>query len=342
MVEKPSDTQRGIEITLGVLSIVVSLVVILNPNYGRESVASLLAFGLAATAVRMTLSGRIRSLQLGLRGLGIVGGLLAIAIAALIILTPGIGLQTLTFLLASGLALEGIARLAQALNRSYPRWLRLSAFTVGAITVVLSGIVVLDSKLASISVVALITLALVTNGIDGIVSGAMPSTRKQKTLIKLILFSLVYGFLNVNWIDLYATNAPAYHIWLILTYMAPFGVLLVFQGFKDWQLALSLGLLVSLVNDLGYYFAGDLFFGFHVQLLPWLAGQLGFDGGELLFNFQGGLFTIPVTSYLMGFVVYLRILVVAVILYQWWRRPSTGQERTSGLSPDTMSGDRWT
>src|ERR1700722_4902544 len=322
MVEKPSDTQRGIEITLGVLSIVISLVVILNPNFGGESVASLLAFGLAATALRMTLSGRIGGLRLALRGLGIVGGLVAIAITALIVLTPGIGLQALTLLLASGLALEGIARLAQVLNRSYPRWLRLSAFTVGAITIVLSGIAVLDSRLAMISIVALVTLALVANGIDGIVSGAMPSTKKQKMLIKLILFSLVYGFLIVNWIDLFATNAPAYHIWLILTYMAPFGVLLVFQGFKDWQLALSLGLLVSLVNDLGYYFTGDLFFGFHVQLLPWLAGQLGFEGGNVLFTFQGGLFTIPVTSYLMGIVVYLRILVVAAVLYQWWRQPS--------------------
>jgi hypothetical protein len=321
MTEKPSDFQRGIEITLGVLSIVISLIVILNPSFEGESVASLLAFGLAATALRMILSGRIRSFQLTLRGLAVVGGLVAIAIAVLIVLSPGIGVQTVTFLLASGLALQGIGRLAQILNRGYPRWLRLSSFTVGAITVALSGIVVLDSKLAMISVVALITLALVTNGIDGIVSGAMPSTKKQKTLIKLILFSLVYGFLNVNWIDLYATNAPAYHIWLILTYMAPFGVLLVFQGFKDWQLALSLGLLVSLVNDLGYFFTGDLFFGFHVQLLPWLAGQLGFEGNTFLFTFQGGFFTIPVTSFLMGLVVYLRIIFVVAILYQWWRRP---------------------
>ena len=68
-------------------------------------------------------------------------------------------------------------------------------------------------------------------------------------------------------------------------------------------------------------FTGDLLFGFHVQLLPWLAGQLGFDGDMVLFTFQGGLFTIPVTSYLMGLVVYLRIIFVVAILYQWWRRP---------------------
>src|ERR1700678_3394834 len=102
MAEKPSDFQRGIEITLGVLSIIISLIVILNPSFEGESVASLLAFGLAATALRMILSGRIRSFQLTLRGLAVLGGLVAIAIAVLIVLSPGIGVQTVTFLLASG------------------------------------------------------------------------------------------------------------------------------------------------------------------------------------------------------------------------------------------------
>jgi hypothetical protein len=140
-------------------------------------------------------------------------------------------------------------------------------------------------------------------------------------LIKLLLFSVLYGFVNINWIDLFATTAPYYHIWLILAYFAPFGVLLVFQGLKDWQLALSLALLVSLINDLGYFFAGDLLFGFHVQLIPWLAGQLGFLGSEVLFSFQGGLLTFPVTSTLMGLSIYGRLALTGGILYHWWRFP---------------------
>jgi hypothetical protein len=140
-------------------------------------------------------------------------------------------------------------------------------------------------------------------------------------LIKLMLFSVLYGFININWIYLFATSAPYYHIWLILAYFAPFGVLIVFQGFKDWQLALSLALLVSLINDLGYFFTGDLLFGFRVPLLQWLAGQLGFRGGDVLFTFQGGLITFPVSSALMGLSVYGRIAVVAIILIHWWRFP---------------------
>jgi len=132
------------------------------------------------------------------------------------------------------------------------------------------------------------------NGIEMIVWGLRPTDVRQMTLLKLILFSAFYGLVLINWVDLYGTSAPAYHIWLVMTYMAPFGVLIVFQGFKDWQLALSLGLLVSLMNDVGYFFVGDLLFGFHRALLPWIEGQLGFQGSTVLFTFQGGLFNIPV------------------------------------------------
>jgi hypothetical protein len=170
--------------------------------------------------------------------------------------------------------------------------------------------------------VALLAVVVLINWIEGIVTGLRPTDRRQITLLKLILFSAFYGSVLVNWIDLYATTAPAYHIWLVLTYMAPFGVLIVFQGFKDWQLAVSLGLLVSLTNDVGYYFVGDLLFGFHVQLIPWLAGQLGFEGGKLLFGFQGGAFNIPVTSALMGLSIYARMAVVATVLYHWWKHPT--------------------
>jgi len=156
------------------------------------------------------------------------------------------------------------------------------------LTLLLAGASFALPDLALLSLVILLTFVLLVNGIESIIAGIRPSSKKQLTLLKLILFALFYGFVNINWIDLFATSAPYYHIWLILTYLAPFGVLLVFQGFKDWQLALSLGLLVSLVNDLGYYFSGDLLFGFHVQLLSWLAGQLGFLGSRVLFVFQRG------------------------------------------------------
>ncbi|HYC12527.1 MAG TPA: hypothetical protein VEC02_07750 [Nitrososphaerales archaeon] len=309
------------EVVLGVLSIMVTLVVILNPTFGSATVVSLLAMAVILNALRIVSSGGA-VLPPMLRGVSVGLGLLTAIIVGIAILSPSVGIATLALVFAIGLAIQGAARLAHTAHVGHPRWLRVSALTTGAVTLVLAATIAILPTLTIVSLVALLTLALVINGVDSVVAGLRPSTGKQLTLVKLVVFALVYGFVNVNWIDLYYNQVPAYHIWLILTYMAPFGVLLVFQGLKDWQLAFSLGLLVSLVNDLGYYFSGDLFFGFHVQLLPWLAGQLGFEGWKLLFTFQGGLFMIPVSSYLMGASVYGRIAVVALVLYHWWRRPA--------------------
>ncbi len=322
MEGKPPGWVRAANVVLGSLSILVILVVALNRSVGAATIVPLLAFAVLLNAFRIASGSGASHLPRLLRGLSLGLGLLIASIVTLVILSPGVGLATLTLLFATGLAIQGLERLAHTAHAGYPRWLRATALTVGATTLVLAGTIVTFPHMTFLTLTALLTLSLFVNGIDGIVVGLRPSTAKQLTLVKLVVFAIFYGFVNVNWIDLYYNRVPAYHIWLILTYMAPFGVLLVFRGFKDWQLALSLGLLVSLVNDLGYYFSGDLFFGFHEKLVPWLAGQLGFDGSKVLFIFQGGLFKIPVTSYVMGASVYGRIAVVVVLLYHWWKRPA--------------------
>ena len=322
MAQNPPDWFRGAEIIFGLVSVLISMVIILNPGYGNGTLVLLLSLGLFFNAVRMISTGGVGHLSRSFRGIGLIGGALVVTIVALGFFSPGLGISTVISLLASGLIVQGAARIANVAHAGHPRWLRVSALTVGSLTVVLASVTLLEPNLALVSLVALLTIVLLINGFESIISGVRPSSRKQLTLLKLIVFAIFYGFVNINWIDLFATSAPGYHIWLILTYIAPFGVLLVFQGLKDWQLALSLGLLVSLLNDVGYYFTGDLLFGFHVPLVPWLAGQLGFLGNTVLFVFQGGFFTFPVTSTLMGLSIYSRIAVVTAVLFHWWRYPS--------------------
>jgi len=322
MEQKQSDWLRVLEIILGALSIIIAIVVVLNHQYTKGTVPSLLVFAVFLNSVRIASAGGMRQLRIFRRSLSLLLGVAAAILVAAVILLPGLSFTTFTLLLATGLAIQGLGRLSNATHLGRPNWLRVSALTVGLTTLALAGIIVAVPRLTTITLVAILALTISVNGIESIVVGIQPSTKKQLTLVKLVVFALFYGFVNVNWIDLYYNRVPAYHIWLILTYMAPFAVLLVFQGFKDWQLAFSLGLLVSLVNDLGYYFSGDLLFGFHKQLIPWLSGQLGFQGNTPLFIFQGGIFTIRVTSYIMGASIYLRMAVVVAVLYQWWRKPA--------------------
>jgi uncharacterized membrane protein HdeD (DUF308 family) len=314
---------RLMEVILGLASLGIAVAILANLAYQTNQLVLLLSVALLFTAIRMIATGGTRKRLMSIEGIGLAGGgLLALVLVASALLFPSTSLQTLVYVLAISLVIQGFGRILHSTGRGHPRWLRGSALATGLVTVVLAGVALVVPGLAILTLVPLLAVVVLFNGLESTVSGLRPTDPRQVLLLKLVLFSAFYGLVLINWIDLFATTAPAYHIWLVLTYMAPFGVVLVFQGFKDWQLALSLGLLVSLTNDVGYYFVGDLLFGFKIPLVPWLEGQLGFLGNQLLFNFQGGVFTIPVTSTVMGLSIYARMTVVVAILYDWWRHPS--------------------
>jgi uncharacterized membrane protein HdeD (DUF308 family) len=304
------------------------VVILANLNYKTSDLELLLSVALLFTAARMVATGGVRKRLARLETIGVVGGgLLAFVIVLVVVLLPALSFQTLVFLFAVSLAIQGLGRVFHSTRKGPPAWLRGSGLVTGVLTITLAAFAVLTPDIATLTLVPLLAVIVLVNGIEMIVWGLRPTDPRQLTLLKLVLFSAFYGLILINWLDLYGTSAPAYHIWLVLTYMAPFGVLIVFQGLKDWQLALSLGLLVSLMNDVGYFFIGDLLFGFHKAILPWIEGQLGFFGNQLLFEFQGGIFTIPVTSILMGFTIYGRIAVVSLVLYHWWRNPSKFEQQ---------------
>ncbi|MGD1099956.1 MAG: hypothetical protein ABR888_06430 [Thermoplasmata archaeon] len=269
-----------------------------------------------------------------IRSWGIVGvGLLALALAAFALLDPNLAATAATFVLAIALVLMGFGRIFQAGGVSVPLWLRGSLLSTGALTILLVVVSVAFEGLALESFAILVGIILLVTGIETVVAGLHPTDPRQFILLKLILFSAFYGLILINWIDLFGKSVPAYGVWLILTYMAPFGVLIVFEGWQSWPLATSLGLLVSLMNDVGYYFVGNLLFGFHEPLGPWIAGQLGFLGPNVVTIFEGGSFTIDVTSWMMGLSIYLRAAVVGVILYYWWQHPGEIVARTGVPAP---------
>jgi hypothetical protein len=141
--------------------------------------------------------------------------------------------------------------------------------------------------------------------------------------VKLVVYSALYGFLAVNYIDLVVpgSSVPGYHLWLVFQYFAPFIPILFALGFDDWEIVLSMGFLGSLMNDLGYYPAAMLFFGREVDLADWYMFQLGFRGFEARWIFNGGFFTFPVTSLVMGLSIYARAALTCLLAWKWWVEP---------------------
>ena len=315
---------RILEVVFGLVAAAISLAVITNPGFGAQNLVPLLSLALVFSAVRMIASGGVRRSLKSLQVLGeLGGGAIALILVVAVVLVPGLGLQTLILLLAVSLAIQGLGRMLYSAGRGPPRWLRGSSLAAGVVMVLLAAAVEFIQGVALLTLVELLALTVLVSGAEAVVSGLGPNQR-QMTLLKLVVFAAFYGIVFVNWIDLFNGGAyiyvvPGYHIWVILAYMIPFAVLILLQGWKDWELALSLGLIASLGNDLAYFVVGDAYFGFHVGLLDWYAHQFGLYGTTTLFVFNGGFFSFDVPSWLMGVAIFGRIAVVVLSLRHWWR-----------------------
>jgi hypothetical protein len=75
----------------------------------------------------------------------------------------------------------------------------------------------------------------------------------EKKFKLYIVFSVVYGLVFINWIDI-VYSGYGYHIWLTIMYFVPFAALSIFFP-RNWQLTIGLGLIVSLMNDVFYELA---------------------------------------------------------------------------------------
>ena len=326
---------RLAEVIIGLLCIGLAIVVLANPLLSVATLELFLAAALGLDATLAVITGGLHARWLGhlefgwrtlgawIRRLGALGlGLIAVAVVAVVLLDPRIGTTALLYLIASGVAVLGLLRMLRGLAPGAERWVRVATTVTGSFTVLVLVLAAFVPNLGLATLAIVIAIALLFQGLQSVVSGLHPTDPRQVVLLKLVLFSLFYGLVLINWIDLFGKQVPGYGVWLILTYFAPFWVLLTVEGFSEWPLALSLGLLVSLANDVGYFFVGNLLFGFHENLGPWILGQLGFEGTRLVTVFEGGSFSIPVDSWLMGVSIYARAILVAAGLYYWWSHPS--------------------
>jgi uncharacterized membrane protein HdeD (DUF308 family) len=326
---------RLIEVFSGLASVVVAITVLANPLLSLGTLIILLAFALAFDVIRLLLSAGLRSalrsrVEQGLhsivRSLGRFGpiglGLIVIGLVVAVLVSPEFDKASLLYLLATGVIILSVERIVRALGRGAATWLRSASAGTGVLALVLVILAIVYPSIGLATFAILLAVSLLLSGVQNIVSGLRPTDPRQIVLLKLVLFSLFYGLVLINWIDLFGKSAPAYGLWLVLTYFAPFTVLLVYEGWSEWPLALSLGLLVSLANDVGYFFVGNLLFGFHEDLIAWTSGQLGLDGTSLVTVFQAGAVSIPVDSWEMGLSIYVRGAVVAAGLYFWWKHPA--------------------
>lgn len=157
----------------------------------------------------------------------------------------------------------------------------------------------------------------------------------RKRLLLLLIYFIFYGVFIINVIDLNILSSGWFHIFLILLCFYPSIGILLISKLRNWNLALALGLLVSLMNDLFFAPIGNLLSASNYNLLDWYMRQLGFQGLKQFWTFQGGIITFKVTSIAIGLSVYARLIVVIYLLVRYKK-----SNRYKSDSPQKKKGDR--
>ena len=139
--------------------------------------------------------------------------------------------------------------------------------------------------------------------------------------ILLLLFSILYGLLVINYVDLLVSPRimRAYHIWLQSMYVVPYIPLVIAEGVKLIPLCVTLAIITSLMNDLLYAPVGILLLNRKYDLVDWYLYQLGFRGFEVRWFMDYGVAEVPVSSLGLGISIYLRILIAVLLISKYVR-----------------------
>jgi len=101
----------------------------------------------------------------GWRVLEILGGLLVLALAVIVFLDQQAAIQTLVIVIAGGLIIGGLTRIALGFNTAlFPSTIRALNLAGGIIAIVLGGVVLVFSNLAIATLIILLALGLLFAG----------------------------------------------------------------------------------------------------------------------------------------------------------------------------------
>jgi uncharacterized membrane protein HdeD (DUF308 family) len=174
-MEKKSVTtptwSKALLVIFGLVAIAASIFVLAVPGIALLTLVFLLSFSLVSVGLSRLARGiSLRSLSKGHRVLDILAGLLGIAIGMIVFLFPLLGIGTLVFMLAFGTMIYGIVSVAIGASVSrLTRGVRVLVVLTGILATVLSVIVFVSPAAAILTLVFLLSVSFMVNGIESIV-----------------------------------------------------------------------------------------------------------------------------------------------------------------------------
>jgi uncharacterized membrane protein HdeD (DUF308 family) len=162
---------RALLVIFGLVAIAASIFVLAVPGIALLTLVFLLSFSLLFVGLSRIARGiSLKALSRGHRILDIVVGLLGIAIGIIVFLFPLLGIGTMVFMLAFGTMIYGIASVAIGASVSgLTKGLRALGVLTGILAIFLALIVLVSPAVAVLTLVFLLSVSFMVNGIESIV-----------------------------------------------------------------------------------------------------------------------------------------------------------------------------
>jgi len=172
-VKKYPGWLRALDVVLGIIAILLAIVVLAFPGLAILTLIIILTIALLIIGIGRILFGIFkRGLSGGARALNIIVGILALILAFVILLYPGIATLFLVYYLAVSLLFTGIAMIGTGgTDKSFPSWLRGLLITVGISIFVISVVVIIFPALGLLTLLYIISINFLLYGIGRIFSG---------------------------------------------------------------------------------------------------------------------------------------------------------------------------
>jgi len=174
-MEKKSVTtptwSRALLVIFGLVAIAASIFVLAVPGIALITLVFLLSFSLLFVGLSRIARGiSLSALSKGHRVLDVLAGLLGIAIGIIVFLFPLLGLGTLVFMLAFGTMIYGIVSVAIGASASrLTKGVRALVVLIGILAIILSVIVLASPAVAVLTLIFLLSVSFMVNGIESIV-----------------------------------------------------------------------------------------------------------------------------------------------------------------------------
>lgn len=162
---------RAVLVIFGLVAIAASIFVLAVPGVALLTLVFLLSFSLLFVGLSRVARGiSLKALSRGHRVLDVIIGLLGIAIGMVVFLFPLLGVGTLIFILAFATMFYGISSVAIGASVSrLTKGVRALVLISGVLAMIFSGIVLVNPAAAILTLVFLLSVSFMTNGIESIV-----------------------------------------------------------------------------------------------------------------------------------------------------------------------------